>query len=124
MAKKLFLDDTRQPSMVYKEDAQDWHLVTGYKEFTEYLNAIADSAKTEDMPPLVSFDYMLDEAKDGEDCAKFLAEFCLKYGLKLPECNVHSAYPMATKYIKQGLQIYFDETGESVPYVELIQHNY
>jgi hypothetical protein len=123
MAKNLFLDDTRQPSWVYTENPQDWHLVRGYEEFVEYLNGIADSLKTEDMPPLVSFDYMLGTEKNGEDCARFLAEFCLKHGLELPDCNVHSSYPYAVKHIRMGLNIYFEKTGEEPAYVELIHHN-
>src|SRR3989338_3760980 len=115
MAKNLFLDDVRNPSLVY-QDFENWNSVRNYDEFVNYLNAIAEKADADDMPPMVSFDYMLNygsnESKDGADCAKYLVEFCIKYGLKLPKCYVHSSYPSATKEIKKELCKYAEMTGE------------
>ena len=124
MPKNLFLDDTRKPKVVFPDDANNWDLVTTYEEFVKYLNDIADSADENNMPPIVSFDYVLGDVKDGESCAKFLAEFCIKYGLKLPTCYVHSSYPNATGYINRGLDYYYKATGDPKVPVPLIRHSF
>lgn len=120
--KNLFLDDTRKPEQVYSKNPEDWHLVTTYKEFCEYLNWVADKGNTATMPKIVSFDYVLAEDETGMDCASFLADFCLKYGLELPKINVHSSYPSASTFIRDGLRKYA-KTHEKRVEVQLVLHN-
>jgi hypothetical protein len=120
MKRKLFLDDIRQVKdacnympnpRVYWEDG--WDVVRNYTEFVNYI-------KRNPMPELISFDHdladihyevdfndWLDFTSDqlgveetGLDCAKFLVEYCLDNGLKLPEYLVHSANPVGRSNIR------------------------
>jgi hypothetical protein len=117
---KLFLDDIRQPKdacylvpnpALYWED--NWAIVKNYPEFCKWI-------KFNGLPEIVSFDHDLadvhyevdfDDWNDltadqlgveetGLDCAKWLVEYCLDNGFKLPEYWVHSANPVGKKNIQ------------------------
>ncbi len=121
--KKLFLDDIRQPKdacyivlnpKIYWED--DWVVVKNYVEFCSWI-------KRNGLPDIVSFDHDLADIhyevdfndwndntseqlgveETGLDCAKWLANYCLDNGFKLPEYHVHSANPVGKKNIKSYL---------------------
>jgi hypothetical protein len=117
---KLFLDDIRQPKdacyivlnpALYWED--DWQIVKNYPEFCEWI-------KRNGLPKIVSFDHDLADVhyevdfndwndmtadqlgveETGLDCAKWMVEYCLDNGFKLPEYHVHSANPAGKKNIQ------------------------
>ena len=128
--KKLFLDDIRNPkdaaglapqyAQLY---FQDWDIVRNYTEFVEYI-------QTNGVPDLISFDHDLADEhyqdlfsdknwmnpdskvelsyddyaeKTGLHCAKWLVDFCMDSGLKLPQYIVHSANPAGRKNIQSYL---------------------
>lgn len=119
----LFLDDYRLPiecaSYMYQRGVdcriyhKEWVVVRSYGAFVEYINECG-------LPQFISFDHDLadvDELKEGlpfdqwfnsdanreytgMDCAKFLVDYCMDNGLKLPEFAVHSANPAGYENIK------------------------
>lgn len=110
---KLFLDDVRFPkdcvtymqrelkakTLMYAE--QDWHIVRSFKEFVAYITRNG-------LPDFISFDHDLGylsyidvdvkngyttvEGKEftGYHCAIWLINYCMDYGVKLPDYAVHS----------------------------------
>lgn len=122
----LFLDDIREPSLIYgePEDVQ-FHLVRDFEEFKKWI-------LTNGFPDIISFDHDLgldqfQKHRDkgmskrafkrlravgtfpsGMDAAKWLVDYCLDNGLSLPEWRVHSANPAGAENIK-GLLAGFDK---------------
>ena len=103
--KKLFLDDIRDPDMIYnKTEAKDFVVVLSYNEFLNYIREIG-------LPDFISFDndLGLDEAGvialDGFAIAKWLV---YESGLDLRNLKfkVHSANPVAAEQIKGLLNNY------------------
>ncbi len=130
--KKLFLDDIRIPkdaiglvpsnlNQLYWEN--DWVVVRDFHQFCNYLQKFG-------VPDFISFDHDLaddhyndffsdenwskddsgiilkyDEYKEktGYECAKWLVDFCLEKGHKLPDYQVHSANPVGKKNIESYL---------------------
>lgn len=124
----LFLDDIRIPCDVshyignptlkrfYCE--AEFDIVRSYDEFCTYIieNGV---------PDLISFDHDLAnehydpsmysgsevynknyetfQEKTGYDCAKFLVNYCIDYGVDLPEYIVHSMNPAGRENIKSLL---------------------
>ena len=93
----LWLDDERDP----KDDR--WHAffpletsaivwVKSYDEFTDWI--IENS-----LPSAICFDHDLGDAPSGMDAAKWLTEYCMDRGLKLPLWNIQSANPIGKKNI-------------------------
>jgi hypothetical protein len=113
---KLFLDDIRNPSdcVEYTQDKiynSDWVVVRSHKEFVEKISELFSSGS---FPDLISFDHDLafdhygqnsEDSKElnGNDCAKFLVEFCLDNSLELPNCLVHSMNPVGKLNILRTL---------------------
>lgn len=126
----LFLDDIRQPEEAYaytgfeKFATLDWFVVKDYEEF---IRAVA----VRGMPEFISFDHDLadehytppeywtdyDSSKEyqesrqyqektGLDCAKWLVEWCLQWGYKLPDFYVHSMNPVGKDNIIAYLNQY------------------
>lgn len=98
--KKLFLDDFREPWN------DSWDLVTNAVEFQRYIDR-------KGCPDVVSFDHDLhpdhyaphqmtesvyqkwlkaknSHHKTGHDCLKYLCDYCVENGLKLPKIFIHS----------------------------------
>ena len=94
---------------------EDWSIVRDYKEFANWISFHG-------LPDLISFDHDLADIhyevdfKDWEftadqlgveetglDCAKWLVDYCLDNGLKLPQYIVHSANPAGRKNIQSYL---------------------
>lgn len=129
---KLLLDDIRDIEMVisYKKDPEysqgEWDLVKNYSEFVDYI-------LTNGLPQLISFDHDLADEhytpseywddydlskeyqdgksyreKTGNDCAKWLVEYCLDNKHPLPKCLVHSMNPVGADYIKKTLSDYYN----------------
>lgn len=119
---KMYLDDIRDPVMTYPETLNlQWCIVRSYTEFV-------DEIKTKGMPKFISFDHDLASehypimekdgglsngnripyetyrAKTGYDCAKWLVEYCMDRGLKLPICKVHSMNPVGRRNIQSYLE--------------------
>ena len=113
--KKLFLDDFRQPWN------NTWDLVKNSQEFKEYIEKLF--SKTKKVPDIISFDHDLHHEhynhvnnaveynklyknfkhETGLDCAKWLCNFCVEEGLKLPKINIHSANPWGSNNIAHFL---------------------
>jgi len=122
--KKLFLDDMRQvkDACYYMPNAklyweEGWDTVRNFGEFVDYITKNG-------LPDIISFDHDLadfhyefkpedydnmseDEMnmkfgsmeKTGMDCAKWLVEYCLDKGVRIPEYHVHSANPQGKENI-------------------------
>ena len=123
--KKLFLDDVRVPEdcLSYMRHrlgseveiySEIWDIVRNYEDFIKYIS-------TEGVPDIISFDHDLadehyspdmylsggeynklyDEFKEktGNDCAKWLCEYCFTNGIPLPEYFIHSMNPVGTNNI-------------------------
>lgn len=122
--KRLFLDDVRIPvdCVLYMRDGriylEEWDIVRNYDDFVNYI-------KDNGIPDIISFDHdladehyspvMNDEdkynqlyvhfkEKTGNDCAKWLCEYCVKNGLPLPEYRVHSMNPVGRDNIISTLK--------------------
>jgi hypothetical protein len=123
--KKLFLDDVRVPEdcmsyMKYRLGSEVeiyseiWDIVRNYEDFVKYIS-------TEGVPDIISFDHDLADEhyspdmylssgeynklyeefkeKTGNDCAKWLCEYCFTNGIPLPKYFVHSMNPIGTNNI-------------------------
>ena len=117
---KLFLDDIRDPRMVYYYWTlplyltPDWTIVRNYDQFVNVINA-------KGMPELISFDHDLADVhypktagdmnkpisydnmteKTGYHCAKWLIDYMIDNNITdLPEIYVHSQNPVGRENIK------------------------
>lgn len=123
---KLFLDDIRDPEncvgymhlRIGKDNPiylEEWKTVRNYDDFVKAIK--------EEFPTHISFDrdlgqdianYQVEngiyskrkarankkEVKSGEDCAKWLINYCVKNDTPLPICYIHSANPDGAKNIQ------------------------
>ncbi|WP_373056711.1 cyclic-phosphate processing receiver domain-containing protein [Zunongwangia sp. H14] len=103
--RKLFLDDLRNPEMVYTpSEAEAFVVVRSFRQFVEYI-------EENGLPDFISFDndLGLDEneelAPDGYAAAKWLV---YESGLDLRNLkfHVHSANPVAAEQIRGLLENY------------------
>jgi hypothetical protein len=124
----LFLDDFRSPYDCgnYMLDGEmyrkwDWTIVRNHDEFVDTICA-------QGLPEFISFDHDLADEhysqdmykgvdeynknyegfkeKTGLDCAKWLVDYCIEKGLKLPKYRIHSMNPAGGKNIFDYLQSY------------------
>lgn len=128
---RLFLDDVRNPIDAYSYtgfkpyETDHWIIVRSYDQF---VNIITRNYELHDaMPTIIGFDHDLAEQhysphmnnpeeyakleetfteKTGMDCAKWLVEFCIDSGAKLPDYFVHSMNPAGAKNITSLLENY------------------
>ena len=117
----LFLDDERMPKNVtwVNLPAQNWQIVRSYDEFVDFI-------LKNGVPCFVSFDHDLAhehyrqsmytpdrhynnyydngtfKEKTGFHCAKWLVEYCLDNGFKIPEYIAHTMNPIGRENI-QGI---------------------
>ena len=122
----LWLDDERNPEVYLKQKSNSGAFLRtsefykknifnkydvsfiwcrNYDEFTKHI-------EKNGLPEFISFDRDLKKGNnipkgtdypDGEDCAKWLKDYCRKYGKKLPKYFVHSANKNGQKNIPQIL---------------------
>jgi len=104
MKKLLFLDDIRTPHTVcdnfpeYKPE--DFIIVGTYIEFVNYI-------KKNGIPEYISFDHDLGPGKNGNDCAKWLVEYCIDNNLEMCfKYYVHSANPIGSKNILNKFEMF------------------
>jgi hypothetical protein len=112
MSYRLFLDDERMPKQVTWVNLPlgPWVIVRDYDEFVKCI-------MTNGLPEFVTFDHDLaiehyiPEVKEeeytektGMDCAKWLVDYCLDNGSKLPNFEVHSKNPAGAANIRSLLQ--------------------
>lgn len=117
----LFLDDIRSVEMAANYMPPDvailyrtkrWVIVRNYHEFVHVI-------EENGLPELVSFDHDLADQhydpstwresfsyheKTGLDCAKWMVDYCIKHGEKLPRYIVHSANPVGRENIIKYLE--------------------
>lgn len=129
MEKYLLLDDIRDCQMTFNITKNsiyllnDWDIVRNYDEFINYI-------LKNGLPSVISFDNDLADEhyvpseywdnydlskefqesqsyreKTGNDCAKWLLEYCYENNLKLPQCMVHSANPVGADNIRKTLKL-------------------
>jgi hypothetical protein len=108
---KVFIDDIRKPSQ--KHATPDWILCKNYVDFQNVIDSLLDAQKT--WLTEVSFDYMLNDEKYGDDCFKYLGEVCVRYGLPMPKIYVHSEYPGADKIFINLAKKFEEKIGEPIP---------
>lgn len=77
---RLFLDDLRPIPEGY----------IGIRSYKEFVTYITDKG----LPDFISFDHDLGLEESGYDCAKWLVNYCLDYGSRLPQFHVHSQNPV------------------------------
>ena len=93
----LWLDDERDPA-----EAR-WHAyfpislptviwIKSYDEFVEWISSNG-------MPNAICFDHDLGHGPSGFDAAKWLTEFCLDNGERIPAWNIQSANPIGKENI-------------------------
>lgn len=91
---KIYLDDIRTPK------DEGWIIVRSYDEFVSYI-------EKHGLPDFISFDHdlgysMIEDEKTGYDAAKWLVEYYLDNGIKMPiNFNVHSANPIGAENIRK-----------------------
>ncbi len=120
MVRRIFIDDERFPQTALRggllefdinlyENDSDWTIVRKYEEFVEEVTKNG-------FPDYVSFDHDLADIsysngkmswfyyeKTGYDCAKWLVDYCVDNGFKLPNYQVHSANSVGKKNIQSYL---------------------
>lgn len=128
--KFLLLDDIRDCTMTYNLTKNTiyiinkWDIVKNYNEFVKYI-------QENGLPDVISFDHDLADEhyvpceywdnyqlskdyqdgksyseKTGNDCAKWLVQYCIDSNLSLPQWLVHSANPVGADYIRRTLKNY------------------
>jgi len=108
---KIFLDDIRQPH--HKQQSPNWVLCKTSSDFENVINQLL--AVQKEWIEEASFDFMLNEDKDGNDCFKFLCETCVKFGLPIPKIYVHSEYPGATEYFQRTAKKFEEKLDVLIP---------
>jgi hypothetical protein len=129
MRQFLWLDDVRDPrDDMWKRVAllDPPYEVIWVKNYNEFTSWIIDNG----LPEAISFDHDLCdghyapeefwddkyndwlsaqnlEEKTGNDCAKWLVEYCLSNDVKLPIWGVHSANPVGATNIRNTLKDYY-----------------
>ena len=122
---KLFLDDIRSPQdcCYYRPHPayldQDWVIARNYEDFVEIITKAG-------IPTFISFDHDLAEGhyhknmqegkinyeaesfnentnKTGFHCARWLVEYCMDNGYKIPQFTVHSMNPVGSANIREYL---------------------
>lgn len=101
---------------------EEWDIVKNYNEFVNYI-------QKNGLPDVISFDHDLADEhytpreywddyklskeyqdqksyseKTGNDCAKWLVQYCIDLKLSLPLYLVHSANPVGADYIRKTLK--------------------
>ena len=105
----LWLDDERDPS-----DPR-WHAnfpishstVVWVKSFDEFVQWISRNG----IPGAICFDHDLGEGPSGFDAAKWLTEYCLDNGIRVPAWNIQSANPIGKENIIALLKSFERVTG-------------
>ena len=127
----LFLDDYRNPrdcgytgKLGFYVNTT-WIIVRSYDEFCKMIESKFEEGQV--LPLVISFDHDLADEhyapqhawdnydkwaegkggfkeKTGMDCAKWLVDFCMNKGVKLPEFLVHSMNPSGAKNISGLLE--------------------
>ncbi len=125
----LFLDDIRDPkdAYIYTKNnlflSEKWIVVRNYNQFSKYIVEFG-------VPDYISFDHDLADEhyvpkehwdsyeaskkyqeekeklykeKTGYNCAQFLIEYCMKYGVASPSFFVHSMNPIGKDNIEKLL---------------------
>lgn len=129
MEKYLLLDDIRDCEMTFNITRNpiyllnDWNIVRNYSEFVNYI-------LSNGLPSVISFDHDLADEhyvpceywdnyelskefqesqsyreETGNDCAKWLLQYCQVNNLELPKCLVHSANPVGADNIRKTLNL-------------------
>lgn len=130
MKKYLFLDDLRYPKEAHTYTGKrifikkKWDIVRNYNQFVEYIekNGLPDFisfdhdlADTHYTPEEYWDDYEANKAyqeslvhneKTGYECAKWLIDYCIDNGYKLPEFYCHSMNPVGRDKINSILNQY------------------
>jgi len=123
MVKLLFLDDERNPN-VLPHSTMITALLTNdlteevspakiawVRSYNQFVKEITENG----LPDILSLDHDLcfdamvgnpSTEKTGYDCAKWLVEYCMDNGLKLPEYSCHSQNPAGKKNIITYLNNY------------------
>lgn len=142
--KRLFLDDNRIPidcaTYMYRFGVdcriyhEEWIIVRSYKQFVEWIKAnglpdmIAFDHDLADVPELKEsldinewFDLENNREYTGNDCAKFIVQYCQQHSLELPDCTVHSANPDGKKNIIATLNdlAKMRKMGITMPFTDL-----
>ena len=125
MSYNLFLDDERRPSQVTWVNLPlvEWTVVKNYDAFVQVISSLG-------MPRRISFDHdlaaehyrpsMYDDdkhynnyytdgtfkEKTGHECAKWLVQYCVNRGEKIPEYFVHTLNPIGKQNIISVLESY------------------
>ena len=92
----VWLDDLREKPDGFDIWAKD------YGSFVEYVKTEGKHISFTH----ISFDHDLGEGKSGYDCAKFLVEWCIENGYKVPSYEIHSANPVGRENIKSIFDSY------------------
>lgn len=98
----LYLDDVR--TMPDKFDK----CIRNYKDFVKFVKAQKSSISMW----YISFDHDLGEGLSGYDCAKFLVNWCIDNGYKVPTYEIHSANPVGRENIRSIFETYNKLYGE------------
>lgn len=123
----LFLDDVRTPKEVTWVDLpligfENWVIVRSYEgfkkvielnkipKFVTYDHDLADEhyqqANTITEDGEIKFDYTKTKEKTGYDCAKWLVEKCIEWGIPHPPFAVHSLNPVGAENIRKYIENY------------------
>lgn len=103
----LFLDDIRRPEDVTWVALPKCTWVVA-RNYTEFVGVVTENG----IPNFITFDHDLADAhyvnmpsaeKTGYDCAKWLVDYCMDNGKKIPEFAVHSMNPVGAENIRQYL---------------------
>ncbi len=107
---KLFVDTNRNPKNVYS-DPNNWEIARNRKEFLEKINT---GISTLSLPEAVSFDYDLENEKDGLLCLNNLVKMCVKLRIKLPKIYLHCSDRSLSIQFENALDEYTKKTD--IPY--------
>lgn len=114
----LYLDDVRVPTNPI------WTVVRNYKEFVDKVTLVGldgielisldhdlgDTAMSEyyaNVRPNYTLDYRNIVEKTGMDCVKWLVQFSMDTGIRLPQVKVHSANPIGAANMMGYINNYY-----------------
>lgn len=143
----LWLDDHREPNNFLKNKtnsdaglrAQGFYKRNIFNKFdvdfewVKNLDEFSDYIEKNGLPEFISFDMDLkngngipsgSEYPNGEDCAKWLKDYCEKNGQELPPYFVHSANKNAQKNIPEILGVSAVVESRVLTFEEFINENY
>lgn len=105
---RLFVDNKREPNQIYRNG--EWVHVETLSSFKETLNL---SIGNRELPKIISFDYDLENKKEGLKAVDYLVNSIINSRLPIPKVYLHCDDRALAIDFENSLNLYTKRTGNS-----------